>query len=167
MCSEGLWANVWSELYAEYETPDQLAEHMAVLLGLLRPHWRNELPHFGNPDGVGFQVFRASCGQWRQVPDQIKCAMVCAEAPKAIRHYLQMQPADVVQDYATLKKAVQLFLLSGRNYDLQSGQQQQAVGDAMEVDQLAHVVPSSLKGAGMGKDKGQQHEGKGKQQPGK
>ena len=151
----GYGLTVWSRLFTEYETPDQLAKHMAVLSGLLRPLWRDEPTHFMET----LLDWECQCSELHvvsgvKVSDQIKCAIVCAEAPRAIRHYLQMQPQDVVQNFTALKKAVQLFLLRGRNYDQLGAQRQQLADDPMEVDELAQeVVPSSLKGVGKGKGK--------------
>ena len=145
----------WNRLWKGYELPDQVPKQMAMLSSLLKPKWINEVGNFMDQ----FLAWEYALAELEymstslRLTDEVKIAIVMSEAPRAIRHYLQIQPPTAIATYPALRETVQLYLMRGRNFDNRGMPRSTNLGDdAMEVDPLT-AVEFGGKGKGKGKSK--------------
>ena len=104
---------VWVRLVKEYE-PSLATRRMSLLSGLLAPtlsqerfqedllEWERKVRQYEQLVGTKF-------------PSDVKCAVVAQHAPKHIRTFLQLATQEVMEDYETLRAALQLRSLRNRS----------------------------------------------------
>ena len=93
-----------------------------------------------------------SAGTRRQVPDQIKSAMIAQHVPKAIKRFIKMVPADIIADCATLTGAILAFLTRDRAFTPMGLALRD--DDAMLVDSIDDDMQQEVNALGKGKGKG-------------
>ena len=137
----------WARLVQEYE-PGLATRRMSLLSGLLAPTLSQEA---FTEDLLGWE---RKVRQYEQLvgttfPSDVKCAIVAQHAPKHIRAFLQLSTQEVMENYDTLRAALQLRSLRSRVFD-DSGM---GVEDPTPMD-VGALYPGKGKGKGKGKEKG-------------
>lgn len=114
LTQKGCGMTAWGRLWTEFEGPDLMGKQMAVLSGLLDPKWQNKEP------GEFMECLNSweyALGEFEaissiRVPECIRTSIILTKAPRAIRHYLQVQSAETKGSYKAIKLALQMFLAS-------------------------------------------------------